>query len=54
MGAFRKRLSSQRLLEQLQYWRAIRLDFPWRKTEAMRNIDNLLDEMLERNDGVEA
>lgn len=45
MVALRRRVKEQRI-EQLKYWRGIRLDNPSRKTEALRHIDNLLDEML--------
>lgn len=35
----------EKILEQLDYWRQIRLDVPARKAEAIRRIDELLDEL---------
>lgn len=49
MVALRKRVKEQRI-EQLKYWRGIRLDNPSRKAEALRHIDNLLDELLEQGE----
>lgn len=54
MAAARRRVVTPTTLQQLEYWRGIRLDNPGRKDEAMRNIDNLLDEWLQEmtvNDG---
>lgn len=36
------------IINQLQYWRDVRLDCPARKDEALHHIDNLLDELLEQ------
>ena len=47
MVAYRKLSIRQTLIDQLAYWRGIRLDVPARKAEAIRNIDNLLDEWNE-------
>lgn len=33
------------IIVELKYWRAVRLDCPWRKKEALRNIDRLLAEL---------
>lgn len=47
MVALHKRVDpDRRLIEQLKYWRGIRLDYPWRKAEALHHIDNLLNELL--------
>ena len=54
MAALRRKLASkERVIAQLNYWRDIRLDFPTRKAEAMKNIDNLLDELV-KLDGAES
>lgn len=47
MAAVRKRVTRERLLSELSYWRGIRLDFPGRKDEAMRRIDSILDDLLD-------
>lgn len=48
MVAFRKRVTVEALMNELRYWRNIRLDNPRRKAEAMRRIDEVLDELIER------
>lgn len=53
MVAFRKPVKTESLIDQLNYWRNIRMDFPGRKAEAMANIDRILDEM-EADSGTEA
>lgn len=40
------------ILSELKYWRRIRLDCPWRKKEALHNIDRLLEELhADRTEG---
>ena len=46
MAALKRHIEMPTTLQRLQYWRGIRLDFPSRKAEAMRNIDVLLDILL--------
>lgn len=51
MVALRKRMIIRQraiIINQLQYWRDVRLDCPARKDEALHHIDNLLDELLEQ------
>lgn len=42
------------IIAELKYWRAIRLDKPWRKKEALKNIDRLLGELHATKAGTEA
>lgn len=37
------------IIAELKYWRRIRLDCPWRKREALENIDRLLGELHARS-----
>lgn len=50
MAAVRSRVNARQraiIIDQLRYWRGVRLDNPSRKSEALHHIDNLLDELLE-------
>jgi hypothetical protein len=48
MAAYSRRTSLKKaILIELEYWRAVRLDNPARKHEAMIHIDRLLDHLLE-------
>jgi hypothetical protein len=48
MAAYSRRTSLKKaILIELEYWRAVRLDDPARKYEAMMHIDRLLDHLLE-------
>lgn len=53
MAAVRSRVNARQraiIIDQLKYWRGVRLDNPSRKTEALHHIDNLLDELLEQGE----
>jgi hypothetical protein len=48
MAAYSRRASLKKtIFAELEYWRAVRLDDPARKYEAMAHIDRLLDHLLE-------
>ena len=49
MAAIRNPVKRRNLIDELNYWRGIRLDFPTRKTEALKRINMILDEWNERN-----